>query len=352
MDEEIKLLDHMKKVSIQKSKNILLCITFIVFFFIFDLLIGEVLNYYDHFDIPDMHSLMWNDLYKTDPNSIDVMFMGSSHARFAFDTRIFDNKLKVKSFNLSSSEQTPLIGYFSLKEALKYQKPKLLVYEAYWREFGMDDNTTSAYFAYDYMRGFDTKTELLANMYDNKNFPSFLVQAFCRTYKYRDSFVPAVKNVLEGRIIKPSTASKEIKYSNFKYYENGSFGSDEIVSNEKLFKTNPFQKAALYFKWDKTQIEYFKKTMKLCSDNNIKMLVITTPLPKPSMDYVKKYEEYSSKILSITNDYGLQYIDYNITNKKYGNFRNEFFFDSNHLNLKGTEFLDNTLIPIIKKYLD
>lgn len=352
MNVRMKSNKRLEMISAKKYKNILLCSIFIVVFLILDLAIGKTLNYHENFDTQDMHSLMWNDFYKCDQNSIDVMFIGSSHARFAFDTRIFDNELNVKSFNLASSEQTPLIGYYSLKEALKYQKPKLVVYEAYWREFGIVDNTTSAYFVYDYIKGLDTKTKLLVSMYDNKNFSSFLLQALCKTYKYRDNFIPMAKNVLKGKIIKPSPAFKGTQYSNFKYYENGSFGSDMVVSNEKLFKTNPFIKAGLYFKWNETQLEYFKKTIEMCKDNNIKVLIITAPLPQATMNYVKNYDEYSNRIRSITNDYGLEYIDYNIVNKKEGNFKNEFFFDSNHLNSKGTQLLDNILTSVIKENLD
>ncbi|PYG89157.1 uncharacterized protein DUF1574 [Ruminiclostridium sufflavum DSM 19573] len=352
MNKEMQLNNLLKRGLLLKHKNFLLCITFVFFFFAFDFVIGEVLSYYDHFDTPNMNSLMWDDFYKSEPNSIDVIFLGSSHARFAFDTETFDNNLNIKSFNLSSSEQTPLVGYYALKEVLKNQKPKLLVYEAYWRVFGIDDNTTTAYFVYDYIKGFDTRSQLLASIYDNRNFSSFLAEALSRTYKYRDSFFPTIKNVLTGRIIKPSSPSKHIKYADFTYHQNGYFQSDEVVNNEKLFENNPFEKAGLYFKWNETQIEYFKKTIKLCNDNNIKVLVITAPLPKPSMDYIKDYKKYSSKIMNIAKKFGLEYIDYNSMNIKEGNFKNEFFFDSNHLNKNGSEFLDNLLIPVIKKYLN
>ncbi|MBC8061070.1 MAG: DUF1574 family protein [Clostridiaceae bacterium] len=346
MDTNIKLNKEPNILPVKKYKTFLLFITFIIFFLIFDLLIGEVLRYYDKFDTPtqDMHSLMWNDFYRSTPNSYDVMFMGSSHARFAFDS-----KLNIKSFNLSSSEQTPLVGYYSLKEALKYQKPKLLVYEAYWRLFSIVDNTTAAYFAYDYIKGIDTKIEFLASMYDNKKFPSFLLEALCRTYKYRDSFFPAIKNISNGKVKKKPTSSKSVKYSYFTYYQNGYFESDKFVCDEKLFKTNPFRNVGSDFSWDKTQDYYFKKTLELCNENNIKVLVVTAPLPKPTMDYVKNYEKYNNQITSITNKFGFEYIDYN---KQETAFKNEFFYDSNHLNFKGTEALDNSLMPIIKRYLE
>jgi len=300
-----------------------------------------------------MNSLAWNDFYKYEENSIDVIFLGSSHARFAFDTKTFDKSLGVKTFNLSSSGQTPVIGYYALKEALKYQKPKLLVYETYWRIMGTSDNISPADSVYYYIKGFDTKLEILSNLYREKNFSSFLMQALCKTYKYREGFIPAVSCITRGDFIKTQNSSDgNVKYKYFTYYTDGFFGSDIVASNEKLYKTNPFINAGTNFKLDNEQIEYFNKTIELCKKNNIKVLMVTAPLPSPSMKFIKDYYTYHSRFMEIAESFGIQYIDYNQENVKSNKFKNELFYDSNHLNMKGTEFLDNLLIPEIEKNLN
>ncbi len=352
MGIHMKISTEYKRVYITIKGNFaILCIVFITIFFIIDLILGGILEYYDNFDSPDIHSLMWKDFYSHAPDTIDVMFLGSSHAKFAFNTEFYNEKLNINTFNLSSSEQTPLVGYYSLKEALKYQKPELLVYEAYWREFGINDNTTSAYAVYGYMKGQDSNITLLASISKDENFPSFLLQAICKTYKYREAFFPALKHILKGELKKNYTSYHKNQYSDFIYVSDGYNVSDKVVSSEKLFNSNPFKKAGLNFKWNDIQIRYFKKTMTLCKENNIKVLIVTAPLPKPTMGFVKNYEQYSNKILSIANDFGIKYIDYNSLDYR-DIFEDHFFFDSNHLNSEGTKMINDLLLPEINSCLN
>jgi hypothetical protein len=335
-----------------KYKNILLVCIFLLIFKMLDLAIGETLNYYKYFSTPDMHSLTWNDFYSHKDKSIDVLFIGSSHARFAFDTRTFNKELGVSTFNLSSSGQTPVVGYYALKEALRYQKPKLVVYETYWRIMGTDDNITPAYFVYDYIKGYDNKLGILTSVCGEKNFSTFMLQALCKTYKNREAFVQTVKSILKGHIIKsPRNSDAGVKYADFTYYSDGFFGSDKVASNEKMYKTNPFSKAGPGFELDREQIEYLKKAIELCNDKGIKVLMVTAPLPVPSMSYIKDYGTYHNSLMDIAQNYGIQYLDYNQDNIKNHMFKNEYFYDSNHLNMRGTQMLDELLIPVIGDYL-
>lgn len=352
---EFEILPIKKRRLAEKKtfKSISLICIFLIVFKILDLLIGGFLHYYTYFNKPDMHELMWNDFYKFEKNSIDVMFFGSSHARFAFDASAFDENLNVKTFNLSSSGQTPVVGYFAVKEALKYQKPKVLVYETYWRLFGTTDNVTPAYFVYDYMKGIDTKGSMLLNIYNEKGFSSLLFQSLLKTYKYRKGITSAFKYISKGDAFRNSiSVNSNISYGDFTYYKNGFFGSEKVASDEKLYVTNPFKKAAPDFKLDDEQIEYFKKTIDLCKTNNIKVLLVTAPLPKPTMDFMKDYDKYNNEFSEIAKSFDVNYIDYIMENRKTGMFTNDMFYDSNHLNLKGTKVLDDALIPVINKYLE
>ncbi|PCG18721.1 hypothetical protein KQ44_14580, partial [Brachyspira sp. G79] len=69
--------------------------------------------------------------YKQPKNSIDVLFLGSSHVHFDIDPAILYKEYGISSYNFSSSSQTLLNSYFRLKEALKTQKTKLIILEGY-----------------------------------------------------------------------------------------------------------------------------------------------------------------------------------------------------------------------------
>lgn len=325
---------------------------FIIIFKIIDISVGGFLYYHTYFNKPNMHELMWNDFYSYDDNSIDVMFLGSSHARFAFDSSLFDKELETKTFNLSSSGQTPVVGYYALKEALKYQKPKLLVYETYWRLFGTSDNVTPAYFVFDYIKGYDIKAEMLYDLSNEKTFSSFLFESMIKTYKYRSGVTAAFKNILKGNIVNSAVkVNNNIEFDDYTYYKDGFFGSEKVASRNKLFVTNPFKKAGSNFKWNKKQLEYFRKTIELCKENNIKVLMVTAPMPGPTINLLKEYDNSNKYLKDIAGQLKVDYIDYNIENKKTGMFTNDMFYDSNHLNIKGTELLDKKLAPVIKKYI-
>lgn len=63
-------------------------------------------------------------------SDIDVLFLGSSHCYRTFDTRYFDS-LGYRSFNLGSSNQTPVQTLVLLRQLLPQMSPKLVVFEVH-----------------------------------------------------------------------------------------------------------------------------------------------------------------------------------------------------------------------------
>lgn len=347
-------MDYSTNYSKAKKKLVLRCLSFVIIFILLDNFIGACLQYFSHTTTPDMNSLMWVDFYNQQENSVDVLFIGSSHARFAFNTDIFDEKLNTNSFNLSSSDQTPVVGYYALKEALKYQKPKVVVYEAYWRKFGTDDNTTPAYFIYDYIKHPGVKLSILASLSSDKNFYPFLEEALSKSYKYRISFTVILKDLVKGKLAANQyynlkNVTGPINYGDYSYEAKGYFSSNLVVSDDTLRNENSFMDVS--FSWDDKQLKYFKKTLELCDENNIKVLIVTAPLPLQSILYTKDYQSYSEKISAVAGDYNCEYIDYNLINKEENLFPDDCFMDTNHLNSYGASLFDEILTPKLKEYL-
>ena len=74
----------------------------------------------------------FEDFYNLPPNSLDMVFLGSSHSYCTFDPEIFDKNLNINSFQMGMPLQHPDSTYYTLKEVLNYQKPKVVVMEIYW----------------------------------------------------------------------------------------------------------------------------------------------------------------------------------------------------------------------------
>ncbi|WP_202945886.1 hypothetical protein [Aquimarina agarivorans] len=70
-------------------------------------------------------------------DSVDILFLGSSHAYRGFDPRIFASH-QFNTFNLGSSSQTPIQTAILLERYLDHIKPKSIIYEVYPTTFMID----------------------------------------------------------------------------------------------------------------------------------------------------------------------------------------------------------------------
>lgn len=71
------------------------------------------------------------NFYELEKNTVDVLVLGSSHAYMSFNTGVLWREHGISSYLLTASAQPLWNTYYYLKEALKTQKPKLIVLEGY-----------------------------------------------------------------------------------------------------------------------------------------------------------------------------------------------------------------------------
>lgn len=73
----------------------------------------------------------YQDFYKLDKNTVEVLFFGSSHAVSSFNPQVIYDNYGIRSYNLGCEQQSLVITYYWLKEALKYQSPEAVVIDTY-----------------------------------------------------------------------------------------------------------------------------------------------------------------------------------------------------------------------------
>lgn len=74
-------------------------------------------------------SVKVNGFYNEEENSMDVMFFGSSHMYCTVDPVLLEEQSGLKSYILATQEQPVWVSYYYMKEALKTQSPKIMVFE-------------------------------------------------------------------------------------------------------------------------------------------------------------------------------------------------------------------------------
>ena len=78
------------------------------------------------------HGIMQaRSMYDQPHNSIDVVFMGSSHIHCDINTAMLWEQYGIAAYDYSAAEQPLWITYYYLKEICKYQMPKLVVLDLY-----------------------------------------------------------------------------------------------------------------------------------------------------------------------------------------------------------------------------
>ncbi|PWM58453.1 MAG: hypothetical protein DBX91_09220 [Subdoligranulum variabile] len=93
--------------------------------------VNELLKpkYYYNDDWPSTNT--FQDFYRLEKNSVDVLMFGSSHAMCALDPLVLYDNYGITSYNLSSEQQSLVVTYYWLREALKYQTPKAVIVDTY-----------------------------------------------------------------------------------------------------------------------------------------------------------------------------------------------------------------------------
>lgn len=69
------------------------------------------------------------EFYQMKENTVDVLILGSSRAVSSFSPQILYDEYGIRSYNLACEEQNLLISYYWLREALRFQKPKVVILE-------------------------------------------------------------------------------------------------------------------------------------------------------------------------------------------------------------------------------
>lgn len=316
---------------------------FIIIFILINHFIGSKLNSFENKDI--YSDTKWNEFYKLDSNSLDIIMAGSSHCYRSYDPYIFNKELNVSSFNMGSPLQKPVESYYIIKEVLRYHQPKVLIFDTYWGIFNDEKYFNTKTFNYDMLKPSLNKVNYFLNVFN----PDQYAAAMSYTLRYHERLYLYLRYLLTGQ---KNTVDKAVYLKNYK--GKGFVINNEIVDADALLKKyekhNPKQGKS--YKWDNKQMDYFIKIIDLCKRNNIKLILVTAPLNPIHIEhvdtYLYDYDIIHNTISQIAIENQLTYIDYNILNKKENIVSNNDFSDTNHLNYTGAIKISNHLTNLIK----
>lgn len=291
----------------------------------------------------------FNDFYALNKNSLDMVFIGSSHSYCTFDPQNFDTVFQTQSFQMGTPLQHPDTSYFLLLEILNYQKPKVVVQEVYWDVL---DDTFEMKQANSFFEVL--KNDTLKKQYMKEVFPlGEKLKYSILPIRFQQDYFAYEANEMEKEIEKKYNVKRK-KSKNQKgkeyYHSKGYVYCNMNMLEEEFDDANQFKNfdGKNWF-MDNTQKEYLNKIIQLCKENDIELIFVTAPVANVSMELMKNYNIVHEIISDFAKNSNIPYIDYNIVNENTELLTNDNFRDDAHLNDRGVKIVNTHFINWLKQ---
>ena len=288
------------------------------------------------------HVNVWNqqrvlDFYALEDNTLDILFIGSSHSYCTFAPALIDEALGTESFQFGMPLQYPDSSYFMLKEALKTQSPSVVVMELYWDVMDKDfdikqvDTLFEAFF----------DDEEFTRAYIKEIFPlNELLKYFFPIIRYQQDFLAfqnkQLTNKLEAELGVNQNKEKQTGVERYDY--RGFMYCDYVILESKFGAGNQFsQFDGKNWAFSKVQVKYLERIIELCKAKNIRLLFTTAPVAPISLEIMKNYDAVHTAVSDFAKKNQIPYLDFNTEQLEKNLFRNEHFRDDAHLNYSGAE---------------
>ncbi|MFK7921327.1 MAG: hypothetical protein AB8H47_05195 [Bacteroidia bacterium] len=281
--------------------------------------------------------IKWNDYQKIEADSLDLLFIGSSHFLSGINPAIFDSITGSNSFNIAGVGLRPGSGYIALKEVLAKHTPKVVVFDIFHRTFIGSSYNHLYNFGYVNLAG--EKLDFFQSEFNIQE----QARVILPTYTYRNHFPGA--RILFG-IKKKMKHWKEETYKGYVPHKN-TITAEELAQNE--FKNYIFKPKAVGAK----NLDYLDKMVKLCREKGIQMVWTTTPLPVICLEDIKNKEAIDEYFGALAKQYEVPYINYNDYTLRNGLNLVDLkdYNDDDHLNVLGANKMCQDLSHRISPYI-
>ena len=231
----------------------------------------------------------------------------------------------ITAYVRGNSQQLIWQSYYLLKETLKYETPKVVVFNV--NSMRYDEPVSEPYnrLMIDHMKWSKEKVDMInASMTDDENFISYVFPIL----RYHSRF-----NELSQEDFKYLFTTKKNTYNGFLI--------NKIV---KPADSLPTKRRLATYKFSDICYDYLNKIYDLCVENNIQLVLIKAPSLYPYW-----YDEYEDQIVDYANKHNLHYYNFIKVADEIGIDYNTDTYDGGlHLNLYGAEKLSSYFGKILK----
>lgn len=267
-------------------------------------------------------------------DSIDLLFVGSSHSYCTFNTKLFDHYLKCNSLNLGTDAQSLPITYSAILEILKKQNPKVIVLEVY--PIARESSIVSIRPLLDSMPFSLNKFRLIKNSLPISEWGNHFSNTIYYHSRWKE-FYDLKKLIDKG-------------YNNYGgRLENKGFwgyGLDFIRTSltYDIYEQTYDNVSSNSFMISEDYLKLLENLFIVCQKKGIK-IILTSPPVIDNPDILSILHNPSLK--ELMNRYDIDNIDFNDEKTKYQKID---FLDNGHLSLAGADKISFKMAKYLKEY--
>ena len=270
---------------------------------------------------PDFLSTMHQGFYNEKKNSLDVVFLGSSHIFSNINPNMIWDQYGITSYDFSGHMQDLGTSYYYLQQVFETQSPKVVVIDIFLngdRYLG----TINAHQNFDFMKNDIHRIKAILNRAESN---------------YLELFFPVANYHTRWKDL----TRDEIFYDyNKRDFLKGSFifmdSNSTEVEDLKIPSEIPESSLA------KKTIHWMLSIQKLCKENNCQCVFIKTPFylfeTNKLVNFTDiEYYSYLSAVQKFCDENGMTFLNFVGREKEIGlDYANDYI-DSMHMNLSGQE---------------
>lgn len=208
----------------------------------------------------------FRQFYEMDRDTVDVLMIGTSVPATGFCPQVLYDNYGITAYNLGSTRQSVLVSYYWLKEALRFQKPKVVMFDTkflFERNPGDPFNSTEASIrkSMDYMQWSSVKQEAVKDICERDKSQTYLSYVF-PLLRYHDRW----EELDELDMLSEGSLSNDLKgYILLPQYGRKSFDTYVQSNTEERCEMVPLMR------------EYLDKIVQLCDEEGIELVLMTFP---------------------------------------------------------------------------
>lgn len=254
--------------------------------------------------------------YYAEEKNHDVIFIGDCEVYENFSPPVLWEKYGINSYIRGSAQQLIWQSYYLLQETLKYEKPKVVVFNV----LSMKYNTPQSE-AYNRMT------------LDGMKLSVSKIKSICASMTKDENMIEYLFPILRyhSRITDLQKDDFTYLFNKDKVTYNGYYMRTDVKPAETIPKGRPLAD----YRFGDTAYEYLEKITSLCKNNGVELVLVKAPSLYPYW-----YEEWNWQIKDFADKHNLKYYNFLDVVEEIGiDYQTDTYDGGLHLNLSGAEKL-------------